>query len=379
MMTVLGVLLAALELALISPTVAVVWVAALFPVVAVIWFITGAIAWRRRPGSRIGLLLWVGGLATLAGGIGNAEEPTAALVGAVLATVVLAVVVHLLLAFPSGRLPDRASRTIVAAAYVVALVLQAPLWVWGGALESYGVAADPAVVAVWRIVQSVAGVGVMVATAVVLTSRLREAAPAQRRVLMPLYGYGIVSVLLITTIPRLGLPDFTGPALQLALVAGIAVAFTVGVMVGGFERTAELEEFAAWLGSGPSGPGPLRAALARALGDPSVQLVYWLPVRGDFVDDRGVSVDLPATDSRESVVVESDGEPVGAILYDHRLLPDRAQVSAVGRIAAIAIARERLATELRASRTALLRSGRTRAAAPDGDRARVADDRRDER
>lgn len=378
MMSVLGVLLAALELALIAPTVAVAWPAGLFPAVAVVWFFAGTIAWRRRPGSRIGLLIWMGGLATLAGGIGNAEEPTAALVGTVFATVILAVVVHLLLAFPSGRLPDRTSRVVVAAAYVVAIVLQAPLYIGGGALASYGVPSDPTLATIGRAVQAVVGIGVMVATAVVLISRLRGTSSSRRRVLMPLYGYGIVSVLLIPTIPRLGLPDYAGPALQLMLIAGIAVAFTVGVMFGGFERTAELEELAVWLGSEQSGIEPLRAAIARALGDPSVELVYWLPVRGDFVDGRGVSVDLPSTDGRDSVVIESAGEPVGAILYDAHLLPDQARVRAVGRVAAIAVARERLATELRASQTALRRSSARIVAAEGSERVRIADDRHDE-
>lgn len=62
--------------------------------------------------------------------LGNTGVPALTAVGSVTATLVLAVTVHLLLAFPSGRLPDRASRIVVVAAYAVSLVLQAPQYLF---------------------------------------------------------------------------------------------------------------------------------------------------------------------------------------------------------------------------------------------------------
>ncbi|SIO04637.1 ATP-binding protein [Agromyces cerinus] len=375
-----GVLFAALEAVMLLPVDREYWVILLFPVVALVWFVAGTVAWRRRPGSRIGLIIWIGGIATLVAGLVNTDVPLAAVMGAIFATVTIAVTVHLLLAFPSGRLPDTRSRVIVVAAYLTATVLQMPTAVFtGGILVPFGVPMDAEPAAIGDSVQRIAAFALSVATAFVLVDRLRRASPARRRVLAPLYGYGVGSVLLIPTVAlALGLLPLTVVvAIQLTLVAGIAVAFAVGVMIGSFERTAEAEELAAWLGTEEPGRAPLRAAIARALGDPTVDVVYWLPVRDGFVDDRGVTVDLPDRDGRAAVVIESAGQPVGAIIYDAQLLPEPSRVRAVGRVAAIAIARERLTTELRTSQTALRHSRVRLVEAADRERLRIAKDLHD--
>ncbi|MDF0513547.1 histidine kinase [Agromyces sp. H3Y2-19a] len=378
LMMVLGVLFAALEFALLLPIPPEFWVIALFPAVALVWFVAGTIAWRRRPSSRTGLLIWVGGISLLAGGLLNTGIQFGIVVGSVFATVIVAVIVHLLLAFPSGRLPDRTSRAIALAGYFVALVLQTPVYVWGMGLFAPAIPANAGLATIGGEVQRWAGLVVVVATAVVLGMRLRATSPGRRRVLVPLYGYGMASVVLIPASASLdvALPVPAVVAVQLALIAGVAVAFTVGVLVGGFERTAELEELAAWLGT-ESGREPLRSAIARALGDPSVELVYWLPVREGFVDEQGIGVDPPDDPGRGFAVIESDGAPVGAIVYDARLVGDQQRVQAVGRVAAIAIARERLTTELRASQTALRHSRVRLVEAADRERARIAKDLHD--
>lgn len=378
LMMVLGMLFAALEFALLLPIAPEFWVIALFPAVALVWFVAGTIAWRRRPSSRTGLLIWVGGVALLAAGLLNTGIEFGIVVGAVFATVIVAVIVHLLLAFPSGRLPDATSRAIVIAGYFVALVLQAPIYVWGLGVFAPAIGPDPELAAIGTEVQRWAGLVVVVAAAIVLGMRLRAASPGRRRVLAPLYGYGMASVVLIPASAGLGvyLPVTAVVAIQLSLVGGVAIAFTVGVLVGGFERTAELEELAAWLGT-KSGREPLRSAIARALGDPSVELVYWLPVREGFVDEHGIGFDPPDSGDRGFTVIESDGTPAGAITYDARLVGDARRVQAVGRVAAIAIARERLTTELRASQTALRHSRVRLVEAADRERARIAKDLHD--
>ncbi|MFF2277969.1 sensor histidine kinase [Agromyces sp. NPDC058126] len=377
-MFVIGALLAALELALLMPIAPEFWVIAMFPAVALVWFVAGTIAWRRRPGSRTGLLIWVGGVAILAAGLLNTGLPFGVLVGYVFSTAMVAVMVHLLLAFPSGRLPDAPSRVIAAAAYVVALVLQVPSYVFGAGLFAPAIPANPELAAIGGEVQRWAGFAVVAATSTVLAVRLRASSAARRRVLAPLYGYGMASVVLIPLVPTFSssTPITVTAGVQLALIAGVAIAFSVGVLVGGFERTAELEELAAWLGT-ESGRESLRSAVARALGDPSVELVYWLPVRDGFVDERGVGVDRPDPGERGFEVIESAGAPIGAIVYDARLVGDPWRVRAVGRVAAIALARERLTTELRASQTALRHSRVRLVEAADRERTRIAKDLHD--
>ena len=63
--------------------------------------------------------------------------------------------------------------------------------------------------------------------------------------------------------------------------------------------------------------GHLRDALAEALEDSSLELVYWLPERRGYVDFRGRDYELPTDDpSRAIHTVAREGECVAAIIYD---------------------------------------------------------------
>jgi len=118
--------------------------------------------------------------------------------------------------------------------------------------------------------------------------------------------------------------------------------------------------------------GTLRDALARALGDPSLDLAYWLPGSGSYVDAAGRPVSLPAEGAGRTVSrVESAGEPVAALIHDPALDEDPELVAGVGAAAALALANERLQAELRA-KVEELRASRARIVqAGDEERRRI--------
>src|SRR5215212_6379235 len=87
---------------------------------------TGLFAWWRRPGNRTGVLMAAAGFAWVATGVSAADEDVVFTVGIALDGVFPALMGHLLLAFPTGRLETRAERTIVAAIYFSVTVLQVP-------------------------------------------------------------------------------------------------------------------------------------------------------------------------------------------------------------------------------------------------------------
>ena len=94
---------------------------------------------------------------------------------------------------------------------------------------------------------------------------------------------------------------------------------------------------------------PLQSALAKALGDPTLTLAYWLPQFGSYTDSDGQKLELPADDDKRLVaVVEQDGERVAAIVYDASLAEERKLLDAVVAAAGIALKNERLGAELRA-------------------------------
>jgi signal transduction histidine kinase len=106
-------------------------------------------------------------------------------------------------------------------------------------------------------------------------------------------------------------------------------------------------------------PGSLRQSLAHALGDPSLELAYWVH-DGTYVDVDGHAVALPAEGSaRVATAVERSGRPVAALVHDASLRDHPELVDAVVAAAGLALENERLQAELRA-RLEELRASRFR-------------------
>ncbi len=357
------------------------WALDLYTVTGLVYVAAGLVAWWRRPSNRLGAIMVFGGWTILAAALADVEVPVVAAAVAVLATLPLAVVVHLLLAFPSGWLGSRVSRWTVASAYFVSLVLQVPLYLFAPQASPGGmlaVADRPGLASAGMWLQSGAGIACVVVTAAILTGRLRRATRRQRRVLGPLYLYGMVAVVLTplaaTVIgPLTGLSPAAIGALQAALLIGIPVAFSASMLLGGFARTSGIQELGAWLGTAARARPSLTGALARALGDESVQLAYWVPGRQGYVDAGGQPLQVPAGGSGRGLAeIELGGRRIGAVSYDAVLIGDAELVRAAGRVVAIAVDHERLTAELLASRQALQRSRARLVEAGDRERRRIA-------
>lgn len=350
----------------------VFWPVGAFTAVFWTWIAAGLLAWWRRPANGIGPLIVLGGVALYLGGIANVPAPAYAPINSVFATSVLAVAVHILHAFPSGRLRGRLSIATVVLGYVVAVGFDTLATSLPRIAENGGSGTA----------QTLLGVLVMAVTAVVLTRRLVAADRAHRRVLLPLFAYGILSVLLIPIVPvatrALGLEPQVSGAVQLCVLAGLPIAFLLGVLLGGFRRTTAIETLSAWLAlSGTTRPAVGRA-IASTLGDDSLRVVYWVPERDAYVDDTGAEVDRDESGpGRAWIDVRVDDRLVGAIGYDSRLIGDPSAVRRAGEVLAIAIDRERLTAELIASNKELVTSRLRLVEAAFRERSRIARDLHD--
>jgi signal transduction histidine kinase len=117
--------------------------------------------------------------------------------------------------------------------------------------------------------------------------------------------------------------------------------------------------------SGAPRSGQVRDALADALEDPSLELHYWLPEAGRYVDAAGRPAELPENNPARAVSrIDRDGECIAVIVHDAALPDVGAHVRTVGAAAGLAIENERLDAELRAkigelraSRERMLRFG----------------------
>jgi signal transduction histidine kinase len=362
------------------------WVLLLFSVVGIEFVLAGLIAWSRRPSNRTGALLCFGGLIVLAAGLLNAGLSGLVAVGLILGVAPIGVILHILLAFPRGRTNGSMARALVVSGYVITVALQAPRYMFSEVLSPTGVlyvAHRPDLVHLGVLVQNIAGAVVIVLAALVLARRLRVATPAQLRVLAVVYGYGIFTILFLEVavhiLPALfGLGPVTVFVLQISALGGIPIAFAAGILRGGFARSGEIDELRAWFETHDGSRLRYRQALVSALGDASLQLLFWLPEVAEYFDASGQPTTLPQVGTdRASVELDVAGRRVGAIVYNAMLIDQPDLVRDAGRVISLALERDRLTAELLRSREALRRSRARIIHAADRERGRIARDLHD--
>jgi signal transduction histidine kinase len=370
-------LLVLIELAV--PVTSSVSAASILDGIAVMAYtVTGLIAWHRRPHNHIGRLMVATAVTLLAAGMADDVIEGLRTIGELLDSLPLAVLLHLLLAFPSGRVVGRAARWAVVAGYLVAIVLQIPQ-----ALVSDEGLAD----LVWN-VQAVLGLCVLAAVFVLTSRRLATSPPVIRRQLAPFIGYGCVAIALIAVcVAVLHLqPDPAITALtilvQVAVVSVLPVAFVVGMLAGAFGRAGEVQEVALGLAEASADPALLDELVIRALGDPSAR-VYWATDAGQFVDSAGRPRRSPI-DQGGWWPIEAAGVDIGALAFDRELIADSDLVATVSAPLALAITNRKLVVDLRAAVNDLdaaaeqLKTSRRRiVVAADAERRRIARDLHD--
>jgi signal transduction histidine kinase len=336
---------------------------------------TGLYAWARRPRNNVGPLMSAVGFAWLLQGLATSGDSVVFTIGILTRPLAYALLVHLLLAFPSGRLETLTQRWLAALVYIDVTALQLASFVFEDTTASYadcdGCPANPILISgskslsdLTNGLQVLCAVVVMAGLVVVLYRRWRQAAPGQRRVLTPVVTAGGLALLFLV----LGMvADAFGAnagsdgvsIVALTIFALVPFAFLVGLLRSRFGRAEAVTSVVSRLGEGANRTA-LRDALAEALGDPGLGLAYWVPEIGSFVDSDGRPMALPEAGSGKfATEVEHDGERVAAIIHDASLEDERDLVQTVGAAAALTLKNERLDAELRA-KVAELRASRSR-------------------
>jgi signal transduction histidine kinase len=146
--------------------------------------------------------------------------------------------------------------------------------------------------------------------------------------------------------------------LLLVVLTWVPITFLVGLLRARLARSA-VGELLVELRRAPA-RGELRDALARALHDPDVAILYWVPEYELYVDAVGRPVDLAVEAERRAVtLVEQGGRNVAAVVHDPLLREEPELIGAVCAAAGIALENERLQADLRA-RLEELRGSRAR-------------------
>jgi signal transduction histidine kinase len=275
----------------------------------------GLVAWERRPASGAGPIMAAAGFAWFLGTFGS---PWLYLHRGPLA--------HLILSFPGGRLRSRVERASVGAAYVYAAVEP----IAGNEYATIGFASGLVAVSAWRY-----------AIAAGPERQARGDAVAA--------GTALGGVLLIGAVTQIADADVDRAVLwaYFAVVFGMAVGLTVDLLSGRWAQSA-VTGLVVDLGD-PGSAGPLRGRLARALGDPTLAVGYYLAGTGGYVDETGRPFELPdAEDARAVTPIEENGAPVAALVHNQAALGDPELVDAVAAAARLAVSNARLQADVRA-------------------------------
>jgi signal transduction histidine kinase len=354
------------------------WAAALTLLVGLSWSVIGLVQWLRRPANRLGPLMLLFGFAWFGGRLTYTDPPTLYTIGLFLGALFFAVLGHVLLAFPSGRLERPLARVLVAAGYfdTIVVIAVSNLFHKGDPGDPRNLALIDANEAVMEAIKNTArgtGIALFIAVLAVLAQRWHRATPRWRRAFALAFWTGAAAAAasaasILTRAPYrpLGAVD----AVAYLVIAAVPLALTVDRLRGRLARGA-VADLVVQLGD-TRAPGKLRDALARALHDPSLSLAYWLPERKQYVDVDGRPVDLPADDGQTvATIVEREGRPVAALVHDATLRDEPDLVEAVGAAAGLALENERLQADLRA-RLAELKASRARMVeAADAERRRL--------
>src|SRR5215217_1784411 len=309
----------------------------------------GLIGWGRRPESRTGPLMAATGFTWFVGNFAQVGVAAVAWAAAHLVYLYRGPLVQLVLAYPSGRPGSRLVRGAVAVGYAAAVTT-----IWGSEVAT--------------IVLAGLLLGVCAREYVRAVGRARRARliALQAAAGLSLVLAGIAAARLLLPSGEVGRPSLLVYEVSLWVLAGGLLA---GLLVAPWRQTA-VADLVVELGEARS--GTVRGQLSRALGDPSLEIGYWLPDRAAFVDAEGRVLALPDAGSGCSVtLMEREGQPVAALVHDPAVLEDPGLLEAVTSAAQLAAANARLRAEVQARVEELAASRRRILAARDEERRRL--------
>ena len=355
---------------------------------------TGLFAWWRRPENRLGALMTAVGFVWFCAALIASDNPTLFAIGGMVNALPYALFLHLLVAFPTGRLRTRWERFLVGLGYfdTTVVVLLSNLFldttdpdICTGCPSNPLMISDQITVA-WIIlsVQALIGVFGLTAVAILLIRRWRSASTATRRAFTPVLASGTLAAFFLGLSLISDIVGFPTDAqedvidvLGAASIAAVPFGFLFGLLRSRLSRADAVSEFVAGLGEVDPRQG-LRDAIAQALGDPSLSLAYWVPDQERYVDADGHPVELPSPGGDMTCIeVEHEGRPVATICHDAGLDAEPELIQTVAAAASLALENERLNVELRA-RVEELRASRARIVeAADEERRRLERDLHD--
>jgi signal transduction histidine kinase len=284
----------------------------------------------------------------------------------------VAFLAQLVLTFPDGRSWSRSARFGILGAFVVTFGGQVVgALVVPDARDLLSVAPRPSLAHTIDRAQEISGVVLALLLLFLVLRRLRALPRAAHHSQGPLLAAAAVSVLVgLVWLGSVIAGDASAPTLETtgrAVAVSLPIAVVAAILWSRLRRP-EASELVVELQT--QGTATMRERLARALGDPMLDVAYRLG-NGHYVDAGGGAVELPHGNERAVTSVTAGGEEVAVLVHDPALLDDPQLVESVRATAGLVLENERLAAEVR-SQLAEVRASRGRiVAAADAERRRI--------
>jgi signal transduction histidine kinase len=355
----------------------------------------GMAVWSRRPGNWLGPLMVATCFALLARQLRYSHDALAFTVFFALGELGFALIAHSALAFPSGRITDRRERRFLAATYATVLAFPLAILLFhdeGVRLRYFDryprrslllISGQDGVAGFLEDSYMVVAYGALATLFIVLVARrLRHATPRARWVLTPVL-LGVVTAALWSVYNSVVAFSAQPPAFvvhnifwwQIIGLIALPVALFFGLIRSRLAH-ADVGDLVLRLERTP--PGEIRHALAEALHDPTLEVAFWLPERGEYVDADGQPVQLPTDGADRAVTyLEQDDEPLAALIHDPTLRYEPELIDAAAAAARLALQNARLQAELQAQLAKVKESRARIVAAGDEQRRRIERDLHD--
>jgi signal transduction histidine kinase len=350
-------------------------------------------SWLQRPGARFGSLLTAAGFGWFAVEWSNPSAGSALVftAGLVLFASCPPLFGHAALSYRGGLLGTRVAVAVVAAGYVVNLIVLGllPALFYDPRAECGDcprnlllVESRPAAVERLQHAGLWLGAGTALGLAALLVAGLVGFSAAARRVGLPVLAAATTYALLVTALDVAWTdrgPLWSGtPERRLWLGQAVAlVAVVVGVVWGwGRARRGRAAVARITLELAHSPPtGGLRDALAEIVGDPQLALAFPLEGSGRLVDGEGRDVVLPA--GQQQTTLTGGGRPIAVLSHAPHLLDDEQLLGEVAASAGLALENEGLQAGARARLDQLRRSRARIVEEGDAERRRLERDLHD--
>lgn len=236
------------------------------------------------------------------------------------------VLLHAVLAFPGWRPPTVVSRAAVALGYVLSVIpslARRPVAVF--------FVSAIVIVAAWLDLRNTIG-----------PIRRIQVIVLRAAVWLGITWSGTALALLLAPKAGAGRPVLLAYD---AAVVGLAVGLLVALLLANWERTpvtdlvVELAADRTW---------SVEASLARALGDRTLKVGYWVDEHGGYVDAAGRPISLPGPNSGRAVThVEWEGARIAMLIHDPAAAAGAGLSESVSAAAALAAANARLQAQVR--------------------------------